>query len=521
MDRIDSVDPQGSRDQTSASDEQPSAAVTPDAARGSSYTIFVPLEDRPDETLLVHGYSGAYDRVSTEVADFLRGKESTDGATVPAPTTETIARLKRRGYLTERTPDQESALVARLAARIHAKRINPSYVFMPTYQCNLRCAYCFQDHMRTKPEFGHLLRTMTPALVDRLFLGIGHLDERHGVERDRDGRSITFFGGEPFLAESLDIVTYIIEQGRRRGFTRFNGVTNATELSAYAHLLGEHGISEVQITLDGPPEEHDRRRIRADGSGSFAAIAANVDMALAKGVRVVTRINVDRNNVALVARLAQTAKELGWAANPLFTLYAAPIAASNDKTDATQTMDSAELRSWIVENRAVEPGLALVSPPGESLEDRLRKVMTGGQDPMTLYKSSFCGAHEGMYVFDAFGDIYTCWERTGDPDVRLGYVAEDGRAVMREDEARAPVSASVRLRVLRSEPNDITTWHSRTIAASGPCSKCRYALYCGGGCAVRAIDEKEEFFTNYCDGFQANFRRIVATVYEALTPTST
>ncbi|MGZ3440205.1 MAG: radical SAM/SPASM domain-containing protein, partial [Polyangia bacterium] len=101
-----------------------------DGARGSSYTIFVPLEDRPDETLLVHGYSGAYDRVSTEVADFLRGRESADGATVPAPTPETIARLKKRGYLTGRTPEQESAMVAALAARIHAKRINPTYVFM-------------------------------------------------------------------------------------------------------------------------------------------------------------------------------------------------------------------------------------------------------------------------------------------------------------------------------------------------------------------------------------------------------
>ena len=31
-----------------------------------------------------------------------------------------------------------------------------------------------------------------------------------------------------------------------------------------------------------------------------------------------------------------------------------------------------------------------------------------------------------MYVLDAFGDIYACWERTGDPSMRIGTITGDG-----------------------------------------------------------------------------------------------
>lgn len=58
----------------------------------------------------------------------------------------------------------------------------------------------------------------------------------------------------------------------------FWAISNATELDAYADLLGPKGIATLQITLDGPPSEHDQRRIYADGRGSFDRIAENIDL---------------------------------------------------------------------------------------------------------------------------------------------------------------------------------------------------------------------------------------------------
>jgi uncharacterized protein len=41
----------------------------------SSYNIYVDLPDNPEEMLLVHGYSGAYNKVSRHVATYVRSLE--------------------------------------------------------------------------------------------------------------------------------------------------------------------------------------------------------------------------------------------------------------------------------------------------------------------------------------------------------------------------------------------------------------------------------------------------------------
>jgi uncharacterized protein len=57
---------------------------------------------------------------------------------------------------------------------------------------------------------------------------------------------------------------------------------------------------------------------------------------------------------------------------------------------------------------------------------------------------------------------------------------------------------------------------SRAAAApSNPvCRKCRYAVYCGGGCAVLAEGQHGAMHTNHCDGFGKRFRASVADAYQ-------
>ena len=475
--------------------------------RTSSYTVYVDLPDEAEQMLLVHAYTGAFDRVSRRVATYLRTLEpvhaprplygswsaepAVDGE-VARPSDATLERLRRRGYLTRMTADEEQAYFANVALRLHQVALHrqPTYVLMPTYQCNLRCPYCFQDHMRTDPAYQHLLRTMDRATIDRIWRGMDQIDAAHGItDSNRTPRNITLFGGEPFLAESRPIIEYLLGKGG----ARFSAVSNATELDAYRDLLGPHGIGAIQITLDGPPDAHDRRRIYPDGSGSFERIAANITLALDAGVAISLRMNVDRENVARLPELAREFVGRGWSKYPRFSAYTAVVHASNDKTDAASTFDTWELGRALEALRAEVPEMSLIGGQDDSMLANVRRLFDQRSDPLPGFRATYCGAHSTMYVIDAFGDIYACWERTGAPEERIGAIDAEG-----------PV------RVNRAT---LEMWRRRNVTTNEVCRQCRYATWCGGGCAAYAEHDHGDMYHNYCDGFGRRFRATVAHAY--------
>lgn len=480
--------------------------------RTSSYTIYVDLPDNEREMLLVHGYTGAHDKVSRKVADYLRSHETRrppkplygEWSTAPAPPTDAgtpaqavLETLKQRGYLTHLSVADEKEFFGRLATRLHerATQSAPSFIFMPTYDCNLRCSYCFQDHMRTDGSFQHLLRSMRPQMIDRLFAAIPRIEARHGVEAaaGESRRDIGFFGGEPLLAANRPIIEAIMAKAGDRA--DFWAVTNGTEIEAYRDLLVPGKLDRLQITLDGPPREHDRRRIHADGSGTFERIAKNVAMALEIGTRISIRLNVDRNNLGDLPAVADEICARGWHHFDNFSVHTATINPANDKTDKQTTMNSWELDQALTEMRDDHPNLRVIGRPDEGIRGRARQIFGGGDEVLPQLKPSFCAAHSQMYIFDPFGDIYACWERTGDARIRIGHVDPDGEVELKLDQNRQ--------------------WRSRTVASNPVCQQCRYALHCGGGCAILALGQRGKFHANYCDGFASRFRASVADAYLA------
>jgi uncharacterized protein len=478
--------------------------------RTSSYTIFVKLPDNDHDVLLVHGYTGAYDRVSRGVADFLRSREARrqakplygdwspePEATGPGAVSDaTVENLRAQGYLTELSPEEEETFFARLAVKLHERALRqaPSYIFMPTYDCNLRCSYCYQDHMRSDCSFKHLLRSMRGPMIDRIFAALPRIEERHGLDPAAPRRrNIGLFGGEPLLAANRPIVEHILGKAFEMGEADLWAVTNGTEIDAYRDLLGPAGIARLQITLDGPPSQHDKRRIYADGSGSYERIAANVTMALELGVGVSIRFNVDRGNLGDLPAVADEIVARGWDRCAAFSAYTSPVRAGNGKTDTGTTLSSWDLDRALTVMREEHPNLRVLARPDEGMRAKVRRIFDDSREILPSLRPSFCGAHDRMYIFDPFGDIYACWERTGDPDVRVGHVTPEGDVELRADQ--------------------IDLWHGRTVASNPVCRRCRFALHCGGGCAILALGQNGAFNSNYCDGFASRFRASVSEAY--------
>ena len=100
--------------------------------RPSSYNIIVPLERDSSKYMLVHGYTGAIDIASSNVVGLLKSKGSItkDIAIVSA---ETFDMLVARGYLTEKTREEEYAYCKRWANFMHVWK---KKVFTPDFHAD-------------------------------------------------------------------------------------------------------------------------------------------------------------------------------------------------------------------------------------------------------------------------------------------------------------------------------------------------------------------------------------------------
>ena len=134
--------------------------------------------------------------------------------------------------------------------------------------CNLACPYCNMDGFGGRSCMGNAAADL---LVETILAG-----------PFKDGREvqIDFQGGEPLL--SLPLIGHIIgplrEASLRSGTPfSFNLVTNGTLLTrSLVEVLRTLGLAGARVTIDGPPDVHNRQRPFADGTGSFAAIMDNL-----------------------------------------------------------------------------------------------------------------------------------------------------------------------------------------------------------------------------------------------------
>ena len=201
-----------------------------------------------------------------------------------------------RGFLVKEDTDEYRRFQLGFGQQ-HYRTDTLQLILLASEDCNFRCQYCYEEFARG---------TMQPAVRN----GVKKLVQRR-LEGLRNF-SISWFGGEPLygLQAIEDLAPFFLETANEHSI-RYSAsmTTNGYLLTPeVADKLLAWKINLFQITLDGPPEDHDRSRPTRDGQGTFAQIFGNLKSLSRRSDDFVVdvRVNFDRKNYPHLQSLLDT-----------------------------------------------------------------------------------------------------------------------------------------------------------------------------------------------------------------------
>lgn len=459
--------------------------------RKSSYLIPVKLEEVENKYLFIHGYTGAVDIVRGKVLDFLDNVEEFSKDDFPF-FNETFESFRKRGYITLKTEEEEYSYFKKIASVLHEIRKNSfkCFTILVTYNCNYRCPYCYEASI-SKGGRAWSKNVFVPEMVDKAYKAMLQIEPNRSLHRNM----IELYGGEPLLFENKEIVEYIVMQGVKKGYT-FKAVTNGYDLNHFIDLLSPSYISDLQITIDGDRDKHDRRRIHYQTGKSFDRIIENIGLALEKGVRIVVRVNTDANNFEDLKKLQILFKSLGYLDKSNFKFQSALLvdfkALEDQKKIAELKMNNPEAINYfdsyqfIIKHKSVNYKFDYQD---YGAYKNLRYSLS--QNVPLQLNPIYCNAQSSGYILDPLGDIYACWDTVGKKDYILGNYRND-----------------IEWTNVREQ------WQNRYVGNSPNCQKCKYGLLCGGGCLGKAKKDEEGFRDSFCNNYPQIFDLMANRVYK-------
>ena len=399
----------------------------------SKYNIFGKLCDS-DDYFLVNLLSGQADILDAETAfEFERKELSDPGA------------FAEKGYLVDPAEEQKRYRLAYFDFLENREKAEVQLFFVPTYSCNFACPYCYQE------GYGHEQEMADREIVEAFY---------RYVDLQLAGRDVyvTVFGGEPLLPgdKTRRVITSLIDGANARGLG-LAFVTNGYTLEEYIPLLSTGTIREIQVTLDGVGEVHDKRRPRHGGGATFDVVVRGIDAALANGLPVNLRSVVDRENSGGLIDLARFAIDRGWTKSPLFkTQLGRNYELHYCQADQAKLYDRLSLYEDIYVLAKKHPEFLEYHRPAFSIS---RFLFDSGKLPDPLFDS--CPGTKTEWAFDYTGHVYSCTATVGAPEEALGTFYPE----------------------IFIDREKIEDWEERDVTAIPKCSTCSLQLACGGGCA--------------------------------------
>jgi uncharacterized protein len=139
---------------------------------------------------------------------------------------------------------------------------NAEVLVATTWECNLRCSYCFVKNRTAKQGGSRMSPGMARRLIDALDAGMGHVGSI----------CVHLYGGEPLT--NLPALRALVDAAERKPAGRFNFAitTNGTLLSDEVIGLLARGGFQVILSIDGPAAVHDGCRRTPAGDPTHARV---------------------------------------------------------------------------------------------------------------------------------------------------------------------------------------------------------------------------------------------------------
>lgn len=364
-----------------------------------------------------------------------------------------ISRLARLQMVVERTVDERARWSAHFEeTRRHPPRIYP--ILAVTTACNIGCTYCYEEGVDGK--------TMRAEVV----AGVLRWLERRIVDNGVREIYPALFGGEPMLYPKLlfalmdGLAEISARHGTRHGFACSSNGTLLDE--ALTAELARRGLTQIQISLDGPPEIHDTRRVGKRCEPTFEASLAGIRVARAHIRNVTLKVNFDRQNRPAIPALFDRLADEGLAEQVDVKLEAV----------AFQFSDSATVH---------DRGLVIPPEDAEMAHTYLQLTLEAERRGFrvrrdTAHVTPCMFSSEHGVIIGPDGSIYKCISLVGRTEYRVGTVLDD--------DYDAPEYAR----------------QMDTLKRLDECfdEACPYVPVCAGGCAYESLVRTGRYDLRFC-----------------------
>ncbi len=372
--------------------------------------------------------------------------------------------LKNAGVVIKSNINEIDIVRERLQEHSHTLKIT----IAPTLNCNLNCFYCYQGDSKGQ---------MNLSTCDKILNSL----EKNIIIKKYKSVFVDWYGGEPLLA--VNVIRYfsdILSAYCLKNNVEYQSsiVTNGTLLNEEnIKILQKAKINNIQITLDGNKEIHDKYRPFKNGKGSFDLIFENIKSAI-EYFNINLRINVDKQNIDYAYLLLEEFDKNNLLKNIHYKLipYISPIGKLSESCSYTMS-DSIEDTSFydyalIFQNHVLNKCQNIRSEEVFELPKKLRKAC-GAQDP-----NSIC--------IDPFGNIFKCGLELHDLQKGCGKIWDNFE-----------------------ENFNYRKWVEYNPLNENKCLNCVFLPICLGGCKKYIFDKNPIYQDESCQHWNDFFEKIL------------